>query len=89
MKAKTYQVNIDGVTYLCEALTMAGAVRDVVDEIAKKWRERAVVDLATGEQIYYAGKKGVPIINSGHYKRGEDQNQMPLDGIPETVGDVP
>lgn len=84
-KAKVFQVSVDGVTYLVEALTVAGASAAVVDELAKKWRERAVVDLATGEQLYQAGKKGLPVINSERYKRGDDPNQIPLAGIPETM----
>lgn len=84
-KAKIFQVSIDGVTYLVEALTMAGAARDVVEEIGKKMRDRAVVDLATGEQLYSAGKKGLLIINSDRYAKGDDPNQMPLEGVPETV----
>jgi hypothetical protein len=87
MKAKVYQVSIDGVTYLVEALTVAGATRDVAEEIAKKLRERAVVDLATGEQLYHAGKKGLPIINGGQYVRTEDPDQLPLAGVPETMAE--
>jgi hypothetical protein len=87
MKAKVYQVSIDGVTYLCEAQTLAGAARDVVEEVAKGLRARAVVDLATGEQLYHAGKKGLRVINSGRYDRADDPNQMGLTGIPETMAD--
>jgi hypothetical protein len=87
MKAKVYQVSIDGVTYLVEALTLAGATRDVVEEIGKKMRERAVVDLATGEQLYHAGKKGLPVINGAQYVNVDDPEQMGLTGIPETMAD--
>lgn len=85
MKAKVYQVSIDGVTYLVEAQTIAGAARDVVAELAGKLRERAVVDLATGEQLYHAGRKGLPVLNSGRYANAEDPNQLGLTGIPETA----
>lgn len=87
MKAKTYQVSIDGVTYLVDALTLAGAARDVVAEISKGLLKRAVVDLATGEQLYHAGKKGLPVINSGRYASGDDPAQQTLTGIPETMGE--
>lgn len=86
LQAKVYQVCIDGVTYLVEAQTTAGAMRDVVAEIAKGLRERAVADLATGEQLYHAGTKGLPIISSGRFKSAVDPNQMGLTGIPETAG---
>lgn len=71
MKSKTYQVSIDGVTYLVEALTLAVAVRDVVAEIASGLAKRAVVDLATGEQLYHAGKKGLPIIGWRSIRQSE------------------
>lgn len=85
MKAKVYQVSIDGKTYLVEAQTLAGAARNVVDHVAKKMRERAVVDLATGEQLYDAGRRGLPVLNSGRYVNAEDPNQIGLTGIPETI----
>lgn len=48
-------------------------------------RERAVVDLATGEQLYQAGKHGTPIIGSGRFARAADPDQLGLTGIPETA----
>ena len=85
MKAKTMQVHVGGKTYLVMALTKAGAVRDVVEGIAGELRDSAVVDLATGEQIYRAGVNGDGIINSEHYKQQVDPNQLGLTGIPETA----
>lgn len=86
MKAKTHQVSINGKTHLVQAMTKAGAVRDVVEELAKQMRATAVVDLATGEQIYSAGVNGDPIIGSDRFKNNADPNQIPLAGIPETAG---
>lgn len=90
MKAKTHAVFIkqNDKTYLVQAQTRSGAVRDVVDELAKQMRESAVVDLATGEQIYLAGKNNEPIIGSDRFKNNADPNQMPLAGIPETAGEL-
>lgn len=86
MKAKVYQVHLDGVTTLVEAVTLAGAKRDVVEHLAKGMLSRATSDLATGEQLYHAGRKGLPVLNSGRYDNVEDPNQLPLSGTPETAG---
>lgn len=88
IKAKHYQVSIDGLTHLVIAQTQAGAVRDVIDHLTGDMRKRAVVDLATGEQLYEAGIKNHTIIGSERYKREQDPNQLPLAGIPETAGAV-
>lgn len=88
MKAKIFQVSIDGETYLVEALTQAGAIRDAVGEVCGGLRARAVVDLATGEQLYEAGISGAPIIGSEKYKQGVDPNQLMLPCVPETAGTV-
>lgn len=88
VKAKHYQVSLDGVTHLVVAQTTAGAVRDVIDHLTGDMRKRAVVDLATGEQLYEAGIKNRTIIGSERYKREQDPNQLPLAGIPETAGAV-
>lgn len=87
VKAKVYCVNIDGVRYLVEAQTQAGAIRDVVATVSDGLRERAACDLATGEQLYHAGKTGAAIINSGKYAKAVDPAQMGLTGIPETAED--
>lgn len=89
MKAKPHQVSIHGKTYLVEAQTKAGAIRDVVEMLADEMRKSAVCDLATGEQLYHAGRDGTPILNIGKYKRSIDPNQMGLAGIPETAEDLP
>lgn len=87
--AKVHQVSLDGVTYLVEAQTKAGAIRDVIEVIVGGMRKRAVCDLATGEQLYHAGKKGLEVIGSGRFKNSVDPNQMGLSGIPETADDLP
>lgn len=87
MKSKTHAVTIGGKTYLVQAITKAGAVRDVIDRICDELRETAVVDLATGEQIYLAGKSGQEIIGHDRFKNAVGPNQMGLAGIPETAGE--
>lgn len=87
VKAKVHCVTIDDVPTLVEAQTQAGAIRDVVNARAEEMRKRATCDLATGEQLYHAGKKGLLILNSGKYAKAVDPNQMGLTGIPETAED--
>lgn len=58
MKAKTYAVTLCGKTFLVSAMTRQGAVRDLLENL----RDTAVVDMATGEQLYRAGAVGDPII---------------------------
>lgn len=84
MKAKTHAVTINGTKRLVMALTKAGAVRDAVDEMAEELRKNAHVAIATGEEIYLAGKNGEPILNHDRFKNAVDPNQMPLTGVPET-----
>lgn len=86
MKAKCHAVTIDGETRLVMAQTKAGALRDTLEVLTDEMRQRAHVDLATGEQIYNAGQKGEPIIGDDKFKRTVDPNQLPLAGIPETEG---
>lgn len=88
MKAKVHAVSIDGTTHLVMAQTKAGAIRDVVDHLTDNLRKRAIADLATGEQIYNAGRDGSSIIGDGRFKNTADLNQLPLTGIPETEGGV-
>lgn len=80
LKAKTYAVQFGGNTYLVQAITKAGAARDLLEHL----RDTAEADLATGEQIYRAGIEGRPIIGAEKYARSVDLRQMPLAGIPET-----
>ncbi len=83
LKAKTYAVQFGDKTYLVQAITKAGAARDLLEHLA----DSAHADLATGEQLYAAGQRGEPIIGEDKYKRATDPNQMNLTGIPETAGE--
>jgi hypothetical protein len=83
IKAKTYAVDFAGQTYLVQAITKAGACRDLLAHLAGG----ANADLATGEQLYAAGKTGQEIIGLDRYANVVDPNQMPLAGIPETARD--
>lgn len=84
MKAKTHAVTINGLTRLVMAQTKAGAVRDVVEELAEDMRASAHVELATGEQLYVAGRDGETILNHDKFSRVVDPNQLPLTGVPES-----
>ena len=89
MKAKVHTVTLEsGKRYLVMARTKAGARRDLRDYILGE----ADVDLATGEDIYDAALSGEEIIGRDKYRATTDPNQIPLDGVPETVngeGDKP
>jgi predicted neutral ceramidase superfamily lipid hydrolase len=85
IKAKAHAVTIDGKLHLVMAQTKAGAIRDVVAELVKELVKDAHCDLATGEQLYAAGRDGTAVIGSDRFKRQVDPNQMPLAGIPETA----
>lgn len=80
MKAKTYAVTFGGAVHLVQAITKAGAARDLLEHL----RDNATADLATGEQIYAAGVAGQPIIGADKYAQAVDLAQLPLTGIPET-----
>lgn len=82
LKAKTYAVEFGGKTYLVQAITKAGAARDLLEHLAGS----AHADLATGEQLYAAGQRGEAIIGADKYARVVDPNQLNLTGIPETAG---
>lgn len=91
IQAKVLQVFIPAIaggTYLVEAQTKAGAIRDVIAYLDEEIRKTAVADLATGEQLYQAGKTGQDVIGSGRFKNAADPNQLGLTGIPETAEEV-
>lgn len=82
MKAKIHAVEMKGETHLVMAMTKAGARRDLIEHIVGD----AHVDIATGEQVYQAGRDGREIIGIDRYANTEDPNQLPLDGVPEAAG---
>lgn len=82
LKAKVHAVELHGKTHLVMALTRQGACRDLAEHLAKD----AVADIATGEQLYNAGKEGVPILGEDKYKRVVDPSQLPLSGVDEKAG---
>lgn len=85
MKAKTHAVTIEGFgTRLVMAQTCKGAIRGRIAEIIDDLRDKARVDIATGEQIYQAGADGDGILGHDRFKKIVDPNQLPLAGIPET-----
>jgi hypothetical protein len=78
-KAKVYRINIAGVVYLVYALTQAGALRNLFKHLADD--DRLDCRLATGEELFAAGKAGTELIAEGDYKRVDDPNQsnLPID----------
>lgn len=84
LKAKTYAVQFGDKTYLVQAMTKAGACRDLLEHLSGT----AYADLATGEQLYAAGQRGESIIGADKYVRVVDPNQLPLTGVPETAGET-
>lgn len=67
MKAKIHAVTIGGVTRLVMAQTKQGAVRDAIASIVEQARDNAEVEIATPEQIYYAGMRGEPVLNAEQF----------------------
>lgn len=82
-KAKVHVVSIGTESHLVMAHTKAGAVRDLLEHLRDNGTVSA--DLATGYDIFCAGRDGIEIIGLDKYQRQEDPNQMPLDGVPEAA----
>lgn len=82
MKAKVHAIELHGETHLIMARTKAGARRDLIEHIVGDVDQVAI---ATGEQIYQAGREGREIIGIDRYTSQEDPNQIPLDGVPEAA----
>lgn len=82
MKAKVHTVTLpNGDRHLVMARTKAGAKRGLRDFILGECE----VDLATGEEIFDAGVAGLEIIDRDKYRSTADPNQIPLQGVPESV----
>lgn len=82
--AKVMTVKVSGELFFVQAKTKSAALRYV----ALYLMADAVVDLATGEQIYQAGVNGSHIIGSDRFNNNVDRNQLPLEGIPQTLHEV-
>jgi hypothetical protein len=81
-KAKVHSVTLpSGERHLVMAHTKAGALRGLRDHVLGE----AVVDLATGEEIFDAGVEGRSIIDRDKFRVATDPNQIPLEGVPETA----
>lgn len=74
IKAKVHAVDFGGTIYPVMALTKQGAARDLLEHISGEINS----DLATGEQLYDWGKRGIAIINEDKYKVAVDPNQQEL-----------
>lgn len=81
MKAKVHAIELNGETHLVMARTKAGARRDLSEFLF----DDAAIEVATGEQIYQAGRDGREIIGLDRYQVQEDPNQIPLTGVPEAA----
>lgn len=77
MKAKVHHVQLFDRSFLIMARSKAGAKRDLFDAL----KDDAHADVATGQQIYEAGRDGQQIINLDKFANVVDPNQMDLDGL--------
>lgn len=84
-KAKVYRVTVAGATYLVYGLTQAGAIKNLLDHLYDT--DNLDGRLATGEELFAAGKAGTELIAEGKYKRVDDPNQQPLP-ISDAVDDA-
>lgn len=90
MKAKVHNVTLFDHSYLVMARSKAGALRDLFDHI----KEEAHSDVATGQQVYEAGRNGQEIIGIDKYSADADvdPNQQKLPNLdvplPGEPGDV-
>lgn len=75
-KAKVYRITIAGVVYLVYGLTQAGAMKNLFDSLYET--DNLDARLATGEELFAAGKAGTSLIAEDKYKRVDDPNQHPL-----------
>jgi hypothetical protein len=75
-KAKVYRINIAGTTHLVYALTTQGAIKNLLDHLDGDGT--LDVRLATGEELFAAGKAGTDLIAEANYKRVADPNQSNL-----------
>lgn len=87
MKDKIHAVTIDGTTYLAKGKTMKGAVASVIDHLTGGMRQRAAVELATGEQLYNAGRDGASVIGDDSLSGSAEGQQIPLIGAAERTGE--
>ena len=74
---KIHKVTIYGMPHYVLASTKAGAKRDVIRSL----RAAAEVELATPDEIYAAGQRGVAILNRPAAEPvGDDQQNLNLNG---------
>lgn len=77
-KAKVYAVTILGRSLLVYGLTRASAINNAIESLDTEIDAR----IATGEEMYAAGKAGAEFIGESKYKRVSDPSQSDLP-IPE------
>ena len=80
-KAQIHKVNALGQSFLISAMNKRGAKRDFIEYI----RKQIVLNLATGEEIYFAGQVGQAVIGDDKYANITDPNQLPLTGVDEVL----
>lgn len=83
-KAKAYSVSVLGTSYLVFALTKQGAINNLIDHLRDG--DAIYSEVATGEQLYNAGREGISIIAEEKYRRVVDKDQLPLEGLDTAVG---
>lgn len=77
MKAKIHSVRVGGSTVFVWAQTKQGAIRDALEHL----KIDADATIATGEQLYDAGQRGIAIHGADKYARMADPNQQELPGV--------
>lgn len=76
-KAKVHRVELFDREFLIFARTKAGAVHDLFDLL----KDDVHVDVASGQQIYEAGRDGAEILNADKFANVVDPAQMELSGV--------
>jgi len=74
MKAKVHHVTLFDREFLVMARSKAGALRDLFENL----KESVQVEVATGQQVYEAGRAGKYIVGIDKYENDADPNQQEL-----------
>lgn len=85
MKAKVHHVTLFDRSFLVMARSKAGALRDLFDYL----KEDTHAELATGQDVYEAGRKGEEIIGLDKYSDDTDDGQGELSPLDVPLPDEP
>lgn len=76
---KVFKVEVLGKSFLVNALTRKGAIRDLSDAL----NELSVAEIATPADMYVAGLRSESILGIDRYTPESEPVQLPLGGVPE------